>query len=297
MTDDELIKLLYTEGDRLARERADEVVARGAEIVPRLAEIVTKTEAWAAEGDASWAPIHAVYLLGAIGGEAAVAPLVEALRFACEDEVDWAYDAMPAIFSRIGVPAAGPLADFVRDDAEEDFARMVACDALGTLARRHPEARDPAADALRAAAESRKADRDVRWCAAFQLLCLGRPGDRPVVEEMGREQDKEGGIGFFSSKDIESAFAGTPPLPVEGRDWMRFYDPKEIEARQKRWEEDAKGENEFEEGEDGVEHDYDYEHEEGEPPPRPIVNTESVPARNDPCPCGSGRKYKKCCGR
>ncbi|MCJ7750823.1 MAG: SEC-C domain-containing protein [Armatimonadetes bacterium] len=19
--------------------------------------------------------------------------------------------------------------------------------------------------------------------------------------------------------------------------------------------------------------------------------------RNDPCPCGSGRKYKKCCGR
>ena len=22
----------------------------------------------------------------------------------------------------------------------------------------------------------------------------------------------------------------------------------------------------------------------------------STPGRNDPCPCGSGRKYKKCCG-
>jgi SWIM/SEC-C metal-binding protein len=22
----------------------------------------------------------------------------------------------------------------------------------------------------------------------------------------------------------------------------------------------------------------------------------TVPGRNDPCPCGSGRKYKKCCG-
>jgi uncharacterized protein YecA (UPF0149 family) len=22
-----------------------------------------------------------------------------------------------------------------------------------------------------------------------------------------------------------------------------------------------------------------------------------APGRNDPCPCGSGRKYKKCCGR
>ncbi len=29
---------------------------------------------------------------------------------------------------------------------------------------------------------------------------------------------------------------------------------------------------------------------------QPIVNTSTV-GRNDPCPCGSGKKYKKCCGR
>jgi preprotein translocase subunit SecA len=23
----------------------------------------------------------------------------------------------------------------------------------------------------------------------------------------------------------------------------------------------------------------------------------STPGRNDPCPCGSGKKYKKCCGK
>ncbi len=28
------------------------------------------------------------------------------------------------------------------------------------------------------------------------------------------------------------------------------------------------------------------------PPPKPAVNA----GRNDPCPCGSGKKYKKCCG-
>ena len=31
------------------------------------------------------------------------------------------------------------------------------------------------------------------------------------------------------------------------------------------------------------------------------ANAEEAPApkvgRNDPCPCGSGKKYKKCCGR
>ncbi|MFQ7775029.1 MAG: SEC-C metal-binding domain-containing protein, partial [Anaerotignum faecicola] len=27
-----------------------------------------------------------------------------------------------------------------------------------------------------------------------------------------------------------------------------------------------------------------------------IVKGEKI-GRNDPCPCGSGKKYKKCCGR
>jgi hypothetical protein len=26
------------------------------------------------------------------------------------------------------------------------------------------------------------------------------------------------------------------------------------------------------------------------------VRKEKAPGRNDPCPCGSGKKYKKCCG-
>ena len=27
------------------------------------------------------------------------------------------------------------------------------------------------------------------------------------------------------------------------------------------------------------------------------VHKQKKPGRNDPCPCGSGLKYKKCCGR
>jgi len=26
------------------------------------------------------------------------------------------------------------------------------------------------------------------------------------------------------------------------------------------------------------------------------VVKDKLPGRNDPCPCGSGKKYKKCCG-
>ena len=30
---------------------------------------------------------------------------------------------------------------------------------------------------------------------------------------------------------------------------------------------------------------------------QPTVTKEATPGRNDPCPCGSGKKYKRCCGR
>ncbi len=33
------------------------------------------------------------------------------------------------------------------------------------------------------------------------------------------------------------------------------------------------------------------------PPPVEPIHTDAKPKRNDPCPCGSGKKYKQCCGK
>jgi uncharacterized protein YecA (UPF0149 family) len=33
-----------------------------------------------------------------------------------------------------------------------------------------------------------------------------------------------------------------------------------------------------------------------ETPKVPPIHVDAAPGRNDPCPCGSGKKYKKCCG-
>jgi len=35
----------------------------------------------------------------------------------------------------------------------------------------------------------------------------------------------------------------------------------------------------------------------GDEPPRMPIKKQKKIGRNDPCPCGSGKKYKKCCGR
>ena len=41
----------------------------------------------------------------------------------------------------------------------------------------------------------------------------------------------------------------------------------------------------------------DWLYEEGHVTPKTIVRTSPKVGRNDPCPCGSGKKYKFCCGR
>ncbi len=33
------------------------------------------------------------------------------------------------------------------------------------------------------------------------------------------------------------------------------------------------------------------------PPPVDPIQSPRTVGRNDPCPCGSGKKYKKCCGK
>ena len=33
------------------------------------------------------------------------------------------------------------------------------------------------------------------------------------------------------------------------------------------------------------------------PPPAETIRSDAKPKRNAPCPCGSGKKYKQCCGK
>jgi uncharacterized protein YecA (UPF0149 family) len=35
----------------------------------------------------------------------------------------------------------------------------------------------------------------------------------------------------------------------------------------------------------------------GGEPAKPIVNRADKVGRNDPCPCGSGKKFKQCCAK
>lgn len=83
---------------------------------------------------------------------------------------------------------------------------------------------------------------------------------------------------------------GYSPFKYSKRDFLDFYDASAIGQRQKRWAQEA-----AEPDDEPLEDDFfDTGIDDPAPAPPPLRVVAKV-GRNDRCPCGSGKKYKKCC--
>ena len=65
---------------------------------------------------------------------------------------------------------------------------------------------------------------------------------------------------------------------------------KRRDAGEERFREKAKREKDFQGQLPGAD-------DETLPPPVEPIHTQDKTKRNEPCPCGSGKKYKQCCGK
>lgn len=259
LTDEQLLALLRTEGDRLSRPAVDEFIRRGERLSGPLAAICGDEKAWDQEDALFWAPIHATYLLGVIGTEWAVKGLLDALKWSGLYEVDWVAERLPDILGNVGRPALEPLKAVLADRDRSEFERSTAAHALGACAARHPVLQGETLDYLRAVAEDRREPYQVGEAAADVLFKFLRPGDRPVVESWAKRAERRDEIPLFDRQDVAKAYQrGTPDVEDYLRDWLEFYRPEEIEARQKRWAQ----EEEVERWEEGAEEGADWIHEE-----------------------------------
>jgi hypothetical protein len=311
MNDDALIRLLYTEADTVTRKTADAIVARGASIVPRLVRVLGDDDAWGSDDETWWAPVHAAYLLGAIGGADVVPPLLRALQQALDEEQPWIYESMPSILARLGAPAAEPLLAALQDGKRDEAVRLTVAEALEFLAVREPALREGLLDRLALVARDASRGETDRWIAAVPLLRFARPQDRDLLLELGRRQAKEGDGAHFLPDSVEATYRTGPDLEDASEDAMRFYDPDEIAKREREAAEADEDDRDGDPGEEddaldevlekegiGLDHAHDgtcgcgHDHGAG----RPIVKSGPDVGRNAPCPCGSGKKFKKCCG-
>ena len=238
LNDAELVNLMFTGADRLPLEFAREVIARGARLIPPMAEIIAGPENWV-RGDAGWcAVLHAVFLTGAIGGKEAVKPLIDAIFPATENSNHWITEALPAIFGRVGLCAVDELKIIARNPAWDWFTRNTAFEGLGAIALNNPEFEPEALSFLAAIAADKKEDPEGRVWAGQTLLDFGKAEHKDLLLELldtvvrGREFDRD---------DVEKAASGRTYFTQMQKDWLSFYSAEEIASRQKRWEEEARG--------------------------------------------------------
>ena len=272
LTDEKLIKLLFTEGDRLDRAVVDEIVHRGG-LVERLDRIVADPYHWNEPPPAWWAVVHAVYILGAVGTPETVLPLLRALRYAEACENDWVLEDAPSIFGRIGPPAETGLKTLATDRTTGWQARAAAIEGLAAIFLSHPARMQTAIPFIHGIFIDAAEDRALRQMAGHILIDLIRSEYREDLVAFGKEERllafRDGSYKpAFNDEDVDQEFArGELAQERYTREWLSFYLPDVMAARQKRWEEEQ------------------------------LANAESpehVPPQ-ELCPFSQDRKKKKCC--
>ena len=292
LTDDKLLALLFTQEDRLPRAVVDEIVQRGERMVEPLSEIISNQYSWIKGLPEWWAVVHAVYILGAIGGKDVILPLLRGMRWAVSYDCDWVTEDLPSIFGKIGIAAIDDLHLIAKDRTSDWFTRSMPIEGLAAITINNPDIEKDIFLFINSILKDNSEDRVVRQTAGSVLIDFMRVEYKEDLLAFGREEkslkDKDFDyLHFFSDDDVEEWFSeGKNDLRFYTKDWLGFYNEDEIRKRQERWkkeEDQAEAETEDEILEDDV---YD---------PEPIVRKSAKIGRNDPCPCGSGKKYKKCC--
>lgn len=283
MHNEELIDLLFTEEDRLTLSAAEEIVRRAAEILPMLSEIAMERILWTAEPPDWWAPIHATYLIGAIGGKDSLVPLMSALRWSDAYDNEWVTENLASILGSLGDVSWDMLKKASMDRSAGWSARSIAMDGLGSEAFRFPNREEEAMKLLGNILKDSKEDYGARRSAANVLLDFRRANyKRELIafakeEEAIQQQYPEYRMAL-TPKDVEGDLA-TPRVggEVYARDWMDFYSPEEIARRQAEWARDSSVDTATGTAQAG--------------------RQAFVMGREDACPCGSGKSYKRCCWR
>ncbi|MBI5524174.1 MAG: hypothetical protein HY910_16235 [Desulfarculus sp.] len=240
LEDEQLAELIFISEDRLDLEAAQEL-ARRTSLTPVLAQVVMDKQNWLAELPDWWAVVHASYVLGLQGGEEVVTPLLTALRWADAFDCDWVTELLPSILGRLGPAAIPGLTMVARDFTAGWSARDVAMKGLAAISLHSPESSEHVMRIIGERFMDEGEDRVVRQLAGHVLLDFRCQQYRMALIKFSREEwaFRETDAWYVASLDpeeVEWAFRqGLPDLWHYQEDWMRFYQPAEIQRRQKRW--------------------------------------------------------------
>lgn len=228
--------------------------------IPDLIALATDPDLNWADGDDPrvWGPLHAWRALAQLRAAEAVRPLVQLVATGPDD--DWIMQDLPQVFARMGPDALPPLKKMLANPSRTDGERETVSEGISRLGQRHPEVRAE----CKAAVRDRLADfaRQSDDLNAFLICALMDLGAREDIDLIRRVY-KAGAVEESLPGDIEDVEIALGLRSARETVRAPFDLSVGSGARQRALA-----------------------------PER----AERKIGRNEPCPCGSGKKYKRCCG-
>lgn len=229
---------------------------------PTLVELVADNSFVESEGADYWVPLHSWRALLHLM-PAGLHELIGIFDVVAED--DWAVDEIPMVVAAACDAALDPLLDYVLDKRNDEFAIPLALQCLVETGKRHSKLRKPVIERLVSALKHSAArDYGLRGLIVAELVALRAVEAMPAIRVAFAEDQ----VDWTVSGDLEDVELG-----------MGLRTKRDTPRPSYKAEQDEP----------------DDEDEDDEPLVEQVIRVEPKIGRNEPCPCGSGKKYKKCC--
>ena len=216
-------------------------------------------------GDA-WTPYHAIHILPLIKTNDALELLLDTMRDKGDALGGWITESTPTLLAAFGESAIERLTEYVLDETLDLYVRGSVATALNVIAHQYPDRKDD----IKSFISNLLENTNDQTFAAFlidELLSFKDPNLLPQV----RKAFEDGRIDteVISRDDIDWVFN----LPEEEQSYSKFKkNPLEHFSKE----------------------NINYLRKISQQESKTPMKAKKI-GRNDPCPCGSGKKYKKCC--
>lgn len=206
-----------------------------------------------------WADLHAWRVLGQLQAVKAIPDLIECFDYDDESEIeDLTMEEIPRVLGNIGADAVKPLTNYITDPSKGLWSIIAAGESLESIGENHPEAREACIAVLSKRLEEYPTNEDL-----LNAFLIGNLTSLQAVESIDL---------------IRKAFdANVVDITVMG-------DLEDVEIMLGIRQERSTPKPKYHLCGSHCSHDESTQ-----------VQRNSKIGRNDPCPCGSSKKYKKCC--
>ncbi|NKB70910.1 MAG: hypothetical protein GKR89_27890 [Candidatus Latescibacteria bacterium] len=215
---------------------------------------------WAdSEGVEVWATIHAWRALGQLRAVEAIKPLLSQLYRIDDEDDDWIGEEFPDVFSLIGPPAIPSLSSYL-NTGYGLFAKVCVAGCIQQIGNKYPDARQQCIEILTGRLGNfAKNDPTLNGFLISNLVDLKAVDSLDTVRSAYKSERVDPSIlGDIEDVEIELGVRDSRSSPPPEFEWI--FD----------------GDNRA-------------------PDNTTIIRAETKIGRNEPCPCGSGKKFKKCC--